>query len=163
MNMDQDYRSGLSGEELVRTLQGLLAAERTALRLCCRYLADFADCLETGSCSALAGYGDVYHARQRLVGLGPHGSRERNRVGRALRRLPQSGEALLAGELTYSRAREVTRVATSDDEAAWLDLARTLPMRSLERRVVEAAGNKPPSRTAEPAEVRWTSPEAVEV
>jgi hypothetical protein len=163
MNPLQQYRSGLSGQELVHTLQGLLAAERTAMRLTCRYLADFADCVESGASGALAGYSDVYHAAQCLFGLGAHSTRERVRVGRALRALPQIEQALVSGELTYSRAREVTRVAHPDDESAWLALARTLPMRTLEKRVVEAAGHRPPSRTADPAIVRWTSPAAVEI
>jgi hypothetical protein len=166
MNTDQAYRRGLSGEDLVDTLQGLLAAEQRALRLTCRYLADFADCVESGSCSILAGYSDVHQAATCLFGLGKHSTRERVRVGRALRSLPLIEQALVAGELTYSRAREVTRVANPDDESAWLDLARTLPMRTLERRVVEAAGKKPAGpagRTADPAQVRWTSPETVEV
>ncbi len=165
----QDYRQGLSAEELVGTLQSLLAAERTAMRLTCRYLADLADTMDNmddgacGACGALAGYADVYHAAECLFGLGAHGTRERIRVGRALRSLPQIEEALVSGELSYSRAREVTRVATPGDESAWLDLARTLPMRTLERRVVEATGKESPARTADPAQLRWSTPETVEV
>ncbi len=67
------------------------------------------------------------------------------------------------GELSYLRAREVTRVATPADESAWLDLARTLPMRTLERRVVEATGKESPARTSDPAQLRWSTPETVEV
>ena len=57
----------------------------------------------------------------------------------------------------------MTRVATPDDESAWLGLASTLPMRSLERRVVEATGKESPPRPEGPAPLRWTSPETVEV
>ncbi len=57
----------------------------------------------------------------------------------------------------------MTRVATPGDESAWLDLARTLPMRTLERRVVEAAGKESPARTEGPAQLRWSTPETVEV
>jgi hypothetical protein len=190
MIVDQDYRHGLSAEELVGTLQSLLAAERTAMRLTCRYLADLADCMEAaddallgrdgaqgalagaagdallgrdGACGALAGYADVYHAAECLFGLGAHSTRERIRVGRALRSLPKIEGALVSGELSYSRAREVTRVATPGDESAWLDLACTLPMRTLERRVVEATGKESPARTEGPAQLRWSTPETVEV
>jgi len=166
MIVDKDYRQGLSAEELVGTLQSLLAAERAAMRLTCRYLADLADTmdnLEDGACGALVGYADVYHAAECLFELGAHSTRERIRVGRALRSLPQIEEALVSGELSYSRAREVTRVATPDDESAWLDLARTLPMRTLERRVVEATGKESPARTEGPAQLRWCTPESVEV
>ncbi len=169
---DQDYRHGLSAEELVGTLQSLLAAERTAMRLTCRYLADLADTMEAAgdallggdeACGALVGYADVYHAAECLFGLGAHSTRERIRVGRALRSLPRIEGALVSGELSYSRAREVTRVATPGDESAWLDLACTLPMRTLERRVVEATGKESPARTEGPAQLRWSTPETVEV
>ncbi len=166
MIVDQDYRHGLSGEELVGTLQSLLAAERTTMRLTCRYLADLADTMdnmEGGAGGALLGYADVYHAAECLFGLGVHGTRERIRVGRALRSLPRIEEAIVSGELSYSRARELTRVATPGDESAWLDLARTLPMRTLERRVVEATGKESPARTEGPAQLRWSTPETVEV
>ena len=179
MVADLDYRQGLSAEELVGTLQSLLAAERKVMRLTCRYLADLADAMEPaagglepaagglfgrdGAGGALAGYADVAHAAECLFGLGAHSTRERIRVGRALRSLPKIESALVAGELSYSRAREVTRVATPDDESTWLGLASTLPMRSLERRVVEATGKESPPRTEGPAPLRWTSPETVEV
>ncbi len=166
MFADQDYRDGLSAEELVATLQSLLATERTVMRLTCRYLADLADNMDDrawGACGALAGYADVYHAAECLFGLVAHSTRERIRVGRALRSLPQIEQALVAGDLSYSRAREVTRVATPGDESAWLDLARTLPMRTLERRVVEATGKESPARTEGPAQLRWSTPESVEV
>jgi hypothetical protein len=166
MIVDKDYRHGLSAEELVGTLQSLLAAERTVMRLTCRYLADLADTMDTteaGACGALTGYADVYHAAECLFELGAHSTRERIRVGRALRSLPRIEDALVSGELSYSRAREVTRVATPGDESAWLDLARTLPMRTLERRVVEATGKESHGRTGDPAQLRWSTPEAVDV
>ena len=173
MHSEQDYRQGLSAGELVRALRSLLAAERTAMRLTCRYLADLADRMDAaddwrdGRDSAtltLAGYADIYHAAECLFGLGAHSTRERIRVGRALRSLPRIEDALLSGELSYSRAREVTRVATPGDESAWLDLARTLPMRTLEQRVVEAAGTGKDSaaRTDGPAQLRFRTPETVE-
>ena len=174
MSPEQDYRQGLSAGELVRALKELFAAERTAMRLTCRYLADLADRMEAaddwqhgrdGATLTLAGFADIYHAAECLFGLGAHSTRERIRVGRALRSLPRIEDAFLSGELAYSRAREVTRVATPEDEAAWLDLARTLPMRTLERRVVEAAGTGKESapHTADRAQLRWSTPETVEM
>ena len=166
MVADKDYRQGLSAEELVGALRSLLAAERTAMRLTCRYLADLADFMdnrEEGAGGALLGYADVYHAAECLFGFGAHGARERIRVGRALRSLPRIEGALVSGDLSYSKVREVTRVATPGDESTWLDLASTLPMRTLERRVVEATGKGSPARTGDPAPLRWCTPEIVEV
>lgn len=49
---------------------------------------------------------------------------ERVRVARALRDLPLLRAELEAGHLSYCKARAVTRVATAQDEARWLQLAR---------------------------------------
>ncbi len=81
MNPELHCRDGLSAEELVSTLQSLLAAERTAMQLTCRYLADLADGMEGGATGALVAYADVFHAAECLFGLGAHTSRERIRVG----------------------------------------------------------------------------------
>ncbi|MEZ4299470.1 MAG: hypothetical protein R3B70_31260 [Polyangiaceae bacterium] len=169
MQAGQDYRGGLSAEELVSTLKDLLSAEQSAMRLTCRYLADLADSMEGkwamagAGTGVLTGYADVYHAARCLFGLSAHTTRERIRVGRALRSLPRIEEAFLSRELSYSRAREVTRVATPGDESAWLILARELPIRTLERRVAEAAGKSPRVRPADPVQVRLRRSATVEV
>ena len=62
-------------------------------------------------------------------------TRERVRVGRALRELPRVEDAFVSGEVSYSRVRELTRVAEPSTEMEWLELARTLDMQALERRV----------------------------
>jgi hypothetical protein len=87
-----------------------------------------------------SGYSDVFEAAERLLGLGPRATRERVRVGRALRQLPRVERALEHGELSFARAREITRVARAESEATWLELGRQLPTRELERRVAEAGG-----------------------
>jgi hypothetical protein len=46
------------------------------------------------------------------VGLAPGAAREHVRVARALGTLPRLAEALARGELSYSKVRELTRVAT---------------------------------------------------
>ncbi len=50
-------------------------------------------------------------------------AREMVRVGHALRDLPLIHEAFAAGRLSFDKVRALTRVATSDDEAIWLELA----------------------------------------
>ena len=70
-------------------------------------------------------------------------TRERVRIGRALRDLPELERAFIAGALSYSRVREVTRVATPETERDWLWLAERLDMRTLERRVAEVREEGP--------------------
>ncbi|MBI4700563.1 MAG: hypothetical protein HY744_05270 [Deltaproteobacteria bacterium] len=159
-----DYQPGLSAAQLLVELADLLAEQRHLERLVCRYLADLADRLDADRSGALGGYADVYHLARCRFGLGVRATRERVRGGRALRALPYVEQALVRGRLSFSRVREIARVATEQDELFWLRQAEELPMRLLEQRVAEAGGAEgPDGQAAEPAEVRWRSPEAVEL
>jgi len=130
-----EYRPELATCELIAELLRLLDIERGAERLVCRYLADLADRVQRRQELMLDAYADELHAARCCFGLGPREARERVRIGRALRQLPEVERALVGGELSYSRVREITRVATPATEAEWLELARQLDMRTLERRV----------------------------
>ncbi len=55
------------------------------------------------------------------ISIGP--AREKVRVARCLRSLPLISEALASGELSYSKVRALTRVATPDNEAELLCFA----------------------------------------
>ena len=61
---------------------------------------------------------------------------ERVRVVEALAELPLTQSTLAAGGITYSAVRELTRVMTSDSEAAWLAHVGGLSVRDIERQVV---------------------------
>lgn len=67
------------------------------------------------------------------VGLELGAAREHVRVARALRALPQIGEALRLGQISYSKVRALTRVASPGDEGALLDMARASTASQLER------------------------------
>ncbi len=69
----------------------------------------------------------------RRVGLSPVTARERVRVARALATLRRVDDALRCGDLSYSKARAITRVATSENEESLLALAKTLNSADLER------------------------------
>jgi hypothetical protein len=58
------------------------------------------------------------------IGLDLGAAREKVRVARALEKLPGLSEALRRGEISYSKARAVTRVATPDTEENLLGVAR---------------------------------------
>jgi hypothetical protein len=134
----RDYHPQLSTSALVAEVRWLLLTERCAGRLVCRYLADLADRIHERQDGELTAYVDEFHATACFFDLGARETRERVRIGRALRSLPQIEAAFIAGGLSYSRVREVSRVARPETESAWLELARTLDMRSLERRVAGA-------------------------
>src|SRR5205814_6147637 len=58
------------------------------------------------------------------VGLDPGAARERVRVARALGMLPLLAGALARGELSYSKVRALTRVATPETEERLLKVGR---------------------------------------
>jgi hypothetical protein len=161
---DCHYRPELPMQQLIVVIRDLLGAERHVDRLLCRYLADLADRIESRAGYDLGGFSDVYHAARCLFDMSVRRTRECIRIGRALRALPQVERAFVDGRLTFSRVREVTRVARPEDEAQWLRLASELPMRVLERRVAEAGGSTAPDpRTSDAAEVAWKTSDVVEV
>jgi hypothetical protein len=137
--LTRDYRPQLATPALVAEVRRLLLSQRRAGRLVCRYLADLADRIQEGRERELAFYVDELHAAACFFDLGARDTRERVRIGRALRSLPQIEAAFITGHLSYSRVREVTRVARADTESDWLELGRTLDMRSLERRVAASS------------------------
>ncbi|MGH7353200.1 MAG: DUF222 domain-containing protein [Candidatus Rokuibacteriota bacterium] len=67
------------------------------------------------------------------VGLGSGAAREHVRVARALGTLPLLAGALARGELSYSKVRELTRVATPETEARLLAVGRAGTAEHVER------------------------------
>jgi len=67
------------------------------------------------------------------VGLDLGAARERVRVARALGDLPIIEDALRHGEISYSKVRALTRVATPENEASLLGMARSSTASQLER------------------------------
>jgi hypothetical protein len=103
---------------------------------------------------AFLGFGSFSEYVERLLGYSPRATREKLRVAEALETLPLSATALQHGKLTWCAARELTRVAVGDTEAAWLEAAHGKTTRELERLV---AGKQPgalPPGPAEPAPPR---------
>jgi hypothetical protein len=136
----------LATADLIIEVRRLLTIERRAERLICRYLADLADRLRSRSDRELEPFIDEFDAAHAIFGLGTRETRERIRIGRALRQLPIIEHAFIAGDVAYSRVRELTRVAQPDTESDWLELAQSLDMRALERRVASATREAAPAR-----------------
>ncbi len=67
------------------------------------------------------------------VGLDLGAARERVRVARALETLPRLAQALARGELSYSKVRALTRVATPETEARLLAVGRAGTAAHVER------------------------------
>src|SRR2546422_692588 len=67
------------------------------------------------------------------IGLDRGAARERVRVARALGSLPRLAQALARGELSYSKVRALTRVATPDTEERLLKVGRAGTAEHVER------------------------------
>ncbi|MDT7572382.1 MAG: hypothetical protein QOE05_2556 [Actinomycetota bacterium] len=67
------------------------------------------------------------------LGLGLNAARERVRVARRLRELPDIAEAFAAGRMSWCQVRAVTRVASTEDGIDWPGLARNASGAQLER------------------------------
>jgi len=70
-----EYQPQLGTRELVAQLRILLASERRAGRLICRYLADLADRVRQRQDPALAAYADELHAARCFFRLGVRDTR----------------------------------------------------------------------------------------
>ncbi len=67
------------------------------------------------------------------IGIQPDAARERVRTALALEQLPLTSEAMRNGELSFTKVRALTRVATPETEATLLDFARAGSAANLER------------------------------
>jgi hypothetical protein len=74
------------------------------------------------------------------TGISPGAAREKVRVARALEDLPLVSAAMERGELSYSKARALTRVADADSERRLLDVALNATAAQVERLVRGWAG-----------------------
>ena len=100
------------------------------------------------------GFGSFGEYIERLFGYTRRTIQEKLRVAEALEELPSLAHALDTGELGWSAARELTRVAVADTEQQWLELANGKTLRQLEELVAgkrpgdepSAAGLSPPTR-----------------
>ncbi|MBK7540024.1 MAG: DUF222 domain-containing protein [Myxococcales bacterium] len=78
------------------------------------------------------GFGTCAHWLSWRVGWDLGTAREHLRVARALHTLPQVSEALSAGQISYSKTRAITRVATAATEAVLLGYAQHCTASQLE-------------------------------
>jgi hypothetical protein len=79
------------------------------------------------------GFGSTAEWLAWRIGILPGAARERVRTALALEQLPRTSEAMENGELSFTKVRALTRVATAETEEALLDFARAGSAANLER------------------------------
>jgi hypothetical protein len=90
------------------------------------------------------GYASFAEYAHRVLGHGPHETNERLRVAGALEKLPRLSRALREGELPWSALRELTRVATAETEAEWLQISAGRTVQQIQQSVSGLAlGQRP--------------------
>ena len=126
----------------------------TGSRLVAFYLVE----MEARRLYQATGHGSTVHYAQNRLSLEPRRSRELLSVGRKLLELPAMDEAFCRGEISWSQAVLLTRVAVPEHEQAWLDLARESTCRELS---LEVKRSRPGSKPRDPedrkglAEIRF--------
>jgi hypothetical protein len=113
-------------------------------------LAEMAD---DGHLRAL-GYASLPEYARAVLDLPPSVASELARAGRKLRRLPVLEAAFAAGELAWSKVREIVRVATPETERDWLETAARSTCREVERQVAASHVGGRPKAEPDPEPVR---------
>jgi len=97
------------------------------------------------------GYGTFLEYAERVLGYRPRTALDRMRVATELEGLPATRAALEQAQVTYSAVREITRVATAETEAAWIEAAAGKTMREIEQLVTGRGKGDLPTDPSKPA------------
>ena len=117
-------------EQLLTALAELRRAERSAL-LC------FAEIQERKLYQEL-GYCSMQLYAQEALGFSRSKTFQFLKLAESFERLPKLKSAVAKGEVSWTKAREVVKVASHRSEARWIREAKTSSSRQLERKVVQA-------------------------
>src|SRR5688572_1466454 len=82
---------------------------------------------------ARLGYGSFIEYLERVLGYSPRMAHEKIRVAEALEALPRIAELLRNGALHWSAVRILTRIATEETEAMWIEATTGKSIRDVER------------------------------
>lgn len=105
------------------------------------------------------GCSSVFHYAELYLELAPHTIAEYLRSGREMARLPLLAAASARGEVSPSKIREISRVATPENEEAWLKLARSSTYRQIEKLVpLTPKGGLPPAMEASAKNASFPEP-----
>jgi hypothetical protein len=97
------------------------------------------------------GYASLLEYKEMEMGYSPRAAIERLRVANAIVDLPKIADAIEQGELSFSAARELTRVATPETEEQWLGATCELNLREVEEAVSGHKKGDAPDDAPDPA------------
>jgi hypothetical protein len=140
MNDEQCERLHLRLKKIVKARGALDLAEAAALREAQRLVI-----------WRRYGYASLIEYMELEMGYSPRAAIERLRVANAIVDLPKIADAMEQGELSFSAARELTRVATPDNEEEWLGVTCNLNLRDVEEAVSGHKRGDKPTDAPDPA------------
>ncbi len=128
------FRPGLSAREVDARLRESVRVQRAEER---NIVLFFTDVLNRRLYREL-GYGSIYAYAGEALGFSKPRTAQLLRLCGALETLPGLRRAVSDGELPWTKAREVARVATAETEGKWIQEARAVSRRKLEGRIARA-------------------------
>ncbi|MFH2052650.1 MAG: HNH endonuclease signature motif containing protein [bacterium] len=94
------------------------------------------------------GYSRITDYAQHYAGFSPRQTQELLVLGNRLIQLPQVAAALERGDLSWSLAREIARLANPEDQQKWVDVARSVSRRELRERMRHGNPDPPAMNTS---------------
>lgn len=107
------------------------------------------------------GYSSVQQYAELELGFKKARTSQFIRLSETLRELPKLRDSVARGEVSWTKAREVSGVATRKTESAWIAEARTSTSRELERKVAITKGRARAMRSGTVAQAEMLGPENV--
>jgi len=98
------------------------------------------------------GYATIHQYAAEALGFSQNRTYRFLRLAEDLERLPRLREAVAAGEIGWTKAREVVKVASPRTEAQWLEMARQTGRRELEGMVARARKVRAARRSSNPGQ-----------
>lgn len=120
---------------LLHALRNLESAEQTAV---CR----FADVFH-GRLYRVLGYSTIHHYAREALHFPPARISQFLRLAEDMRRLPMVAKALEQNDITWTKAREIGKVATPDTQDVWVERAKKVPRTQLEKDIRRARAKRP--------------------
>jgi hypothetical protein len=126
-------------------------AERAAAHTLAHLLAEF----DADGLVDELGYGSLREYAWDQHELSSRKTSDLLRLGRELHDLPVLDEAFAAGRVEWTKARDLLKVVTPENEAGWVELAERVSSRKLEAAVIDAIHGEPPPEPADIKDPMW--------
>ena len=131
LEVNADHRRGLLRGEAAELVDGLLARVARGRGALDVAIGEGLEALSVGDRSLRRGYCCVGDFAREKLGIAARTAQAMAQLARELRQLPLLREAVRRGEVSASKARALVRVAFGENEAWWVERARSETVRGL--------------------------------